>query len=280
MNRSPVINSLTIDVEDYFMVSAFEAFVPKEKWDSMESRVEPATRKIVDMLKEFEVHATFFVVGWVAERYPQLVRDIAAAGHEIGCHSYYHRLVYTLSPEEFRKDTQLCKQALGKIVSTPLSGYRAPSFSLTAQSKWMLDILHEEGFTYDSSALPAKHARGGVQDPGLAGRFPYRVNGLIELPMTTLRLCGQNMPFSGGGYFRLFPYTWIKAGLSSLNRQGQPAVVYLHPWEFDPDQPRIPVRGLDRFRHYVNLDKTEEKFRRLLSDFSFAPARKVLESAF
>lgn len=274
-----VVNALTIDVEDYYMVSAVESFVPKEKWGQYESRVVSNTQLILDLMDQHQSKATFFVVGWVAETFPELIKDIDQRGHEIACHSYYHRLVYDMTPQEFRKDLKENKKVLEDIILKPVVGYRAPSFSIVEESKWALDILAEEGFRYDASILPAAHARGGwIQED--AKRFPYQMGPLVEFPMSTIHVLGKRFPFSGGGYFRLFPYQWTRRAFSSLNNGGHPVINYLHPWEFDPGQPKMPINNeVLRFKHYVNLSKTQQKFMRLLGDFKFQPVYNVLRSA-
>ena len=265
------VNHLTVDVEDYFQVAAFDAVIDPENWESYECRVEQNTHGILKILAERKISATFFIVGWIAERYPQLVRDIQQQGHQIGCHSYWHKKIYTLSPEQFKADTKQAKQVLEEITGRPVFGYRAPSYSITGRSLWALDILQELGFTYDSSIFPVYHDNYGIPD---APRFSYRLEqGMMEFPLSTVSLLGKNLPISGGGYFRLFPYRFTRACLKRINqREGKPFVFYVHPWEFDPHQPRIADAGWkSRFRHYNNLDKTEARFRQLLDDFSFGP---------
>jgi polysaccharide deacetylase family protein (PEP-CTERM system associated) len=276
VNRSVARNAMSVDVEDYFMVSAFERFVPKDRWEACESRVVRNTEKVLSLLQERDVRATFFVLGWVGERYPGLVGKIRSQGHEVACHGYDHRLVYNQTPQEFRRDVRTAKRILEEASGGAVVGYRAPSFSIVEETRWALEILSEEGFHYDASVLPGVHARGGM--PG-ADRFPGRIGGLREFPMSTLHLAGLNFPFSGGGYFRLLPYRFIRWGIGACHRQGQSAIVYVHPWEFDPAQPRFRVGALAGFKHYVNLHKTEEKFRRLLSEFRFGTVRDVLADA-
>lgn len=267
-----ITNYLTIDVEDYYQVSAFESVVQPEEWSGQESRVEGNTDKILQLLATQGIKATFFIVGWVAERYPQLVRDIVAGGHEIGCHSYLHRRVYTLSKEEFREDTRKAKAILEEVTNQPVFGYRAPTYSITQQSLWALDILQELGFRYDSSIFPIRHDMYGIPD---APRFPYKLpnHDMMEYPISTALFFGRKVPVSGGGYFRLFPYWFIKAALKRINKsEGHPFIFYLHPWEVDPGQPRYQhASALSRFRHYNNLHQTERRFERLLKDFTFGP---------
>jgi len=268
---NPITNYLTIDVEDYFQVSAFEDIIRPADWPGMEHRVVGNTEKVLAVLAETDVKATFFIVGWIAEKFPRLVRAIHTQGHSIGCHSYWHRKVYDLSPEEFRDDTARAKTILEQIIGEPVLGYRAPSYSITQKSLWALDILKGLGFAYDSSIFPIYHDTYGI--PG-SPRFAYRhANGLLEYPISTARMLGWNLPAAGGGYFRLFPYACTRFLLRSLNNtEKQPFVFYLHPWEVDPDQPRMrQARWLSRFRHYNNLHVTVARFRRLLSEFSFMP---------
>ncbi|MCG3204783.1 MAG: hypothetical protein KCHDKBKB_01500 [Elusimicrobia bacterium] len=277
MKEKPsLINALTIDIEDYFMVSAVEDKISKSDWVNFPSRVEANTRLVLDLLRQANVRGTFFTVGWVAEHHPTVVRMIVEQGHELGCHGYTHELVYRQSRDQFREDIRRSKQILEDVSGQKVQGYRAPSFSITKESFWAFEILEEIGFEYDSSLLPAAHARGGVRD-GSISRFPHRRGTLAEFPMSTVRLFGKSFPFSGGGYFRLFPYSFTQWGFQSLNRAGQPGVIYLHPWEFDSHQPPLPLRTMDRFRHNVNIPQTTNKFRRLLKDFKFQPMRDVLK---
>ena len=268
------INYLTIDVEDYFQVSAFEKVIDPSSWHVFESRVEHNTAIILDLLDKKRVKGTFFIVGWIAERYPKLVKQIFACGHEIGCHSYWHRKVYDLSPDTFRQDTYRAKSILEDITGQSVIGYRAPSYSITSKSLWALDVLAELGFQYDSSIFPTYHDNYGIPD---APRFAYRLtmSKMMEYPISTLRITGYNLPISGGGYFRLFPYAFIRNALKIINsKENKPFIFYLHPWEVDPDQPRISnASSLSRFRHYVNLDTTFTRLERLLDDFKFKPIK-------
>jgi polysaccharide deacetylase family protein (PEP-CTERM system associated) len=259
---------MTVDVEDYYQVSAFESVVDRSRWDTYESRVEANTDRLLGIFAEFGVHATFFVLGWEAERRPGLVRRIASAGHEIASHGYGHRLVYDQTPEQFRDDVRKGKRLLEDVTGAAVVGYRAPSFSITRRSLWALDILIEEGYTWDASIFPIRHDRYGIPE---APRHPYMVRpGLIEVPASTIRLAGQNLPIGGGGYFRLLPYRWTRFGIRRLNVvEGKSAIFYLHPWELDPSQPRLNASVLSRLRHYRHLDQTESRLRRLLSDLRF-----------
>ncbi|VAW34298.1 FIG004655: Polysaccharide deacetylase [hydrothermal vent metagenome] len=271
MNKTA--NYLTIDVEDYFQVAALKEVVgPHRNWDNYPARVDNNTKTILTLLDKYNVKATFFIVGWIAERFPRLVKDIHAAGHDIGCHSYYHRLIYELTPEEFRQDTKAAKEILEQITGQPVLTYRAPSYSITNKSLWALDILEELGFTHDSSIFPIRHDRYGIPD---APRFKYKIPGhnLIEYPISTSIFIGRKIPVAGGGYFRLFPYWFTKMALKKINRQdGQSFIFYIHPWEIDPGQPRLKgLSTLSKFRHYNNLDQTASRFEQLLTDFSFVP---------
>ncbi|MGI6656373.1 MAG: XrtA system polysaccharide deacetylase [Desulfobulbus sp.] len=264
-------NYLTIDVEDYFQVSAFEDVIAPHDWASMEHRVVANTERVLEVLAMHQVKATFFVVGWIADTYPNLVRSICDQGHAIGCHSYWHRKVYDLGPDEFKADTRKAKELLEDITGAAVLGYRAPSYSITSKSLWAIDILRELGFLYDSSIFPIYHDTYGIPD---APRFPYRhPNGLVEYPMSTALVFGRKVPVSGGGYFRLFPYALTRQALRRVNVNERKAFVfYLHPWELDPEQPRVRnARFLSKFRHYNNLNRTEPRLHRLLSDFSFMP---------
>lgn len=269
-------NFLSIDVEDYFQVAAFDSIISLDEWDQYECRVVNNTRIILDMLAEKDVKATFFILGWIAERYPDLVLEIDQQGHEIGCHSYLHRKIYTLTREEFTKDTRQAKNILEEIIGKPVYGFRAPSYSITKHNLWALDILSSQGFRYDSSIFPVYHDNYGIPD---APRFMYRLEqqGMIEYPLSTLQLPGLNVPVSGGGYFRFFPYWFTKMALRRINRkEDQPFVFYFHPWEIDPNQPRIRGAGTkSTFRHYLNLDKTKRRLDRLLTDFRFRPFQQA-----
>ncbi len=274
-----MLNALTIDVEDYYQVTAFEPVVRFADWERCESRVERNTQALLEGLAEHDTQATFFILGWVAERHPGLVRAIDAAGHEVAAHGYAHQRVYTQTPEQFREETRRVKACLEDIIGRPILGYRAASYSITAESLWALDILQQTGFVYDSSIFPVRHDFYGIPDHP---RFCHVLDGdghdgLVEFPMSTVRLGNFNLPIAGGGYFRLYPYALSRWGMRHLNRvEQQPSVVYLHPWEVDPQQPRMPARGLSKFRHYINLNKTLPRLRRLLHDFDFAPMATVL----
>ena len=311
-----VINAMTVDVEDYFHVSGFEDVVRREDWDAFPSRVEMNTRRLLPILADHSVKATFFVLGWVAERFPHVVKEIHVAGHEIGCHSYWHRLVYEQTPAQFQEDTHRAKAILEDITGGPVLGYRAPSYSIVRQTPWAFDVLAEEGFSYDSSVYPILRDRYGI--PG-APRFPYRValgNGqpilgrarsipgsrkslkqtsgfpalaqelnnstdstdsIVEIPPSTIRILGIPIPVGGGGYLRLFPERFTHWAIRRVNRrEGMPVVSYIHPWELDPDQPRLRGGQISTLRHYVNLQQTESRLRSLLRQHRFRPIRDLV----
>jgi polysaccharide deacetylase family protein (PEP-CTERM system associated) len=271
------LNALTVDVEDYYHVSGFEHCIARSQWDGFESRVAASTHRILDLLDEAQVRATFFVLGWVAERQPALVRSIHDAGHEIGCHSYEHRLIYEQTPNAFRADLRRSRDVLEDLVGEPVTAYRAPSFSVTSRSEWALDILVEEGFTLDSSIYPTLHDRYGLPGTPLEPHLLRRASGeLWEFPPPVWRLLGWPFPVGGGGYFRLYPYALTRGGLRAINSTGRPFAVYLHPWEFDPDQPRLRPGWLRAFRHYVGLRRTEPRLRALLHDFAFGTISETL----
>lgn len=274
-----MLNALTIDVEDYFMVSAFADKVKFEDWHRQECRIEKNTYRILELLNEYKAKATFFVLGWIAERYPQLIKDISSSGHEIASHGYNHRLIYDQTSDEFRKDIRKTKKILEDITGEPVVGYRATSFSVIKKTFWALDILKQEGFKYDSSIFPIIHDRYGIID---FSRFPVRVNlngsgGIMEFPLSTIRILNSNFPVAGGGYFRLFPYLFFKRGINRINKvEKQPAIFYFHPWEIDPKQPVQNVGWKTRIRHYTNLHKTEDRLKRLLSDFKWGRVSDVI----
>ena len=280
---SNMLNALSVDVEDYYQVSGFEKAVRFEDWGRCESRVEWNTHRVLDLLDDHKAKATFFVLGWVAERNPELVRIISKRGHEVASHGYSHRLIYTQTPSQFREETRRAKKIVEDIIGRSIIGYRAASYSIIAESLWALDVLAEEGFQYDSSIFPIRHDRYGI--PGHE-RFFHVLNGnghlpIAEVPLSTFRIAGLNIPVAGGGYFRLLPYAVTHLALLYLNRhEGQPGIFYFHPWEIDPDQPRIPANWMSRFRHYTNLGRMENKLRKLLANFSFAPRREVYADSF
>jgi polysaccharide deacetylase family protein (PEP-CTERM system associated) len=265
----PICNAMTIDVEDYFQVSAFAPHISRDSWDRRECRVEKNVDRILAMLEEHHASATFFTLGWIAERYPQLVRHIVDGGHELASHGYAHLRASDQTPVEFREDVVRSKKLLEDIGGVEVKGYRAPSFSIGRDNLWALDMLIEAGYRYSSSIYPVAHDHYGMPD---APRFAFRAgkdSQLVEVPPTTVRFMGRNVAASGGGYFRLLPYGLSRSFLRRVNRtDGQPCVFYFHPWEIDPGQPRQRGVGLKtRFRHYVNLSRTESRVRALLSDF-------------
>ncbi|MBI3546802.1 MAG: DUF3473 domain-containing protein [Gammaproteobacteria bacterium] len=274
-------NAFTIDVEDYYQVEAFAGVVDKKTWPSYESRVENNTRRLLDLLEARAVQGTFFVLGWVAQRHRGLIQEIAARGHEIASHGMSHTLVYTQSPQVFREETRSSKALIEDICQRPVIGYRAATYSITQRSLWALDILHEEGFQYDSSIFPMRHDRYGIPD---AHPYPHTLRtpagySLAEFPISVSRFGKFKLPVAGGGYFRLFPYALTKWGLGQINAAGHEFVFYLHPWEVDPQQPRIArAHLLSRVRHYLNLARTHPRLDRLLQDFSFTTMQDVLRT--
>ncbi len=275
-----VLNAFSVDVEDFFQVAAFERVIDRSAWDSFERRVETNTRKLLGLLERSGVKATMFVLGWVAEKSPELVREIQRGGHELAIHGYDHRPVTALTRDQFREDVRATKGLVEEITGVEVEGYRAPTYSIVRETLWATDVLLEEGFRYDSSIFPIHHDRYGIPD---APRFPWVVasNGgssLVEFPISTVRLFGLNLPFVGGGYLRLLPPGLVRWGMRRLNRrEGRPAIVYIHPWEIDPGQPRQPVGWLTRVRHYRNLDRTEERLADLFKRFRFGTVRQVLD---
>jgi polysaccharide deacetylase family protein (PEP-CTERM system associated) len=273
-----IVNAMTVDVEDYFQVSVFEGIAPRHRWDQFESRVSANTERLLSLFAESGVKATFFVLGWVAERHRNLIRLVADSGHEIASHGYAHRLVYDLTKATFRDDIRRAKGVIEDASGREVLGYRAPSYSITPRSLWALDILIEAGFRYDASIFPIHHDRYGIP---VSPRHPYVIDrhggSLIEAPASTVRTGPFNLPVGGGGYFRLLPYAWTRWGIGRINAvERRPCIFYLHPWEIDPEQPRLHCGWLGRLRHYRNLDQTEPRLRRLLKEFAFAPMSQVL----
>jgi polysaccharide deacetylase family protein (PEP-CTERM system associated) len=274
----PPINAISVDVEDYFQTEAMSKVVPRTDWDQMPSRVRRNTERLFELFAAQEVRATFFFLGWVAERFPGLVRQAKELGHEIACHSYWHRPIYSLSPSEFREDTCRAKAAIENAAGISVIGYRAPSFSLTTQNEWASEILADAGFLYDSSIHPIL---SDMYDNRKAPRQPYQFSNadLIEIPISTVRIAKTNLPFGGGGYFRMFPYTYVRWAMKRVNQaEKRLGVFYIHPWEIDPDQPRLPASRRTRFRQYTGLGKTETKLKRLLTDFRFAPIAEAFST--
>lgn len=278
---SGIVNAFTVDVEDYFQVAALAPAIERASWPQRESRVERNTGVLLDLLAERGIRGTFFVLGWIAERHPLLIKRIAAEGHEIACHGYSHQLIYEQTPEDFREETARSKDMLEQLSGAPVMGYRAASFSITRRSLWALDLLIDLGFKYDSSIFPIRHDRYGIPgaDPRPAALTAPSGRTLVEFPMSAASYLGVRIPVSGGGYFRLLPYFVTRTGLRQINgRFGRPFAFYLHPWEIDPDQPRVRVGWLSRFRHYTNLDRCESRLRRLLHEFRFGTMREALQA--
>jgi polysaccharide deacetylase family protein (PEP-CTERM system associated) len=271
---------MTVDVEDYFQVEAFAEIVPRDSWDFWPCRVVESTRAVLDLFDRHETKATFFFLGWIAKKFPALVREVQGRGHELACHSFWHRRIYSLTPEEFRRDTQQAKDVIEQASGAQVIGYRAPSWTITNKSMWALDLLAEMGFLYDSSIYPIRHDIYGV--PG-AHRLPHTLscgNGksLREFPPTTVRIAGVTLPAAGGGYLRVLPFRYNEfAFRQMITKHQRPVVVYFHPWEFDPDQPRIRAKLRSTFRHYTNLGKMQGRVGKLLEQYSFGTFRSVLE---
>lgn len=263
-------NALTVDVEEYFHASAFAELVPREAWDLQPSRVEQSTRRVLELLAEFDLRGTFFVLGWVARRCPSLVREILEAGHDLGCHSYAHRLIYRLSPKEFRDDTRQALAAIEDATGAAVHAYRAPAFSITNRSLWAFEILLELGFTLDSSIFPTRNHLYGIPN---APRRPFRIRiqgtDLMEFPLPALKLANWGVPVTGGVYLRLLPYGLQLLGLNRMASRAEPIVLYFHPWELDPDQPRLARAFGPKFYHYAGLNLTEVRLRRLFNTFPF-----------
>ena len=273
MRRARVAHHFTVDVEEYFQVSAFETVIARSAWANLESRVSRGVECLLELLARFRTRGTFFILGWVAERRPGLVQAIVGGGHEIASHGWDHRRVTEQSPDEFRSSVRRTKQLLETLGGGVVRGFRAPSFSIVPGYEWALDLLIEEGYTYDSSLFPVRR-RGygypsGRRDPHWLDR---RAGRLAELPPATLRRCGLTLPAGGGAYFRLFPYGFVAAALRESERRGMAATFYIHPWELDPDQPRLRAPWTTRVRHYGGLAFTTRRLERLLSEFRFAPA--------
>jgi polysaccharide deacetylase family protein (PEP-CTERM system associated) len=275
-----MLNVMSIDVEDHFQTEMMSRVVPRSAWKEMPCRVEQNTRRLFELFEKHKTRATFFFLGWVAEQYPALVREAAKLGHEVACHSYWHRRVYTISPDEFREDTKRAKEQIEDAGGTQVFGYRAPSFSMIPGTEWATEILGELGFLYDSSVHPIAHDIYGNEN---ASREPYRIGttGLLEIPISTLKFGSKNFPFSGGGYFRLFPYSVTRWGIARLNRHEQkPAVFYLHPWEIDENPPKLTDDFRTNMRQYVRIGNTARDLDHLLRDFHFSSIFEVLGAEF
>ena len=275
---APIVNAMTVDVEDYFHVSAFDHVVSRAGWDRFDSRVVGNTNRLLELFDRAGIRATFFVLGWVAERFPSLVRQIAGMGHEVASHGYHHQLLYMLTPQQFREDVRSAKATLEDAIGAPVRGFRAPSYSIVESSLWALDVLIEEGYAYDTSIFPIHHDRYGIPNAPRHAHVLQRAPGaIVEMPASTVRVAGVNLPIAGGGYFRLLPYAWTRWGIRRVNDvEGQPVVFYVHPWEVDPDQPRFDVGPMTRVRHYGGLNSTLPRLKRLLKDFRFDSVATVL----
>ena len=278
MHGRSIKNALTIDVEDYFQVSAFAPYITRDEWATRECRIERNVERILHMLDEHETKATFFTLGWIAERYPQLIQRIVAGGHELASHGYGHERASDLTETAFFLDIDSAKKLLEDLSGQAVKGYRAPSFSIGHGNLWAFDCLERAGYRYSSSIYPIQHDHYGMPD---APRFAHQIRaGLLEVPVTTARFFDRNWPSSGGGYFRLMPYAMSRWLLNHVNRiDQQSAIFYFHPWEIDAEQPRIDgINAKTRFRHYVNLHRTEGRIRRLLTDFQWARMDEIFLS--
>jgi polysaccharide deacetylase family protein (PEP-CTERM system associated) len=274
-----ITDALSVDVEDYFHVEAFAPLVSRAQWPSFPSRVRQNTERVLRLLERHRCRATFFILGWVAEREPALVREIAQAGHELACHSQLHRRVYTLTPEEFREDVKRARAAIEDAAGAAVAGFRAPTFSITRRSLWALEILAELGFQYDSSIFPVRHDLYGMPDAprGLHQRRLPSGRSIWEFPPATVRLAGQNLPVAGGGYLRLLPMVYTRWGIGRIHRERRPVMVYFHPWELDPGQPRLQAGWKSRLRHYTGLRHTESRLDQLLAGGRFRPCLELLQ---
>jgi polysaccharide deacetylase family protein (PEP-CTERM system associated) len=278
-SKSPLKNSMTVDVEDYYQVSAFNEVVKYSEWEYYESRVERNTNKILNIFDEHKIQATFFILGWVAEKHPNIVKEIQKRGHEIACHGYSHQLIYNQSRKVFEEEAKRAKSLLEDITGVQVSGYRAASYSITNKSLWALDVLAEAGFKYDSSIFPIVHDRYGIPN---SPKEPYKIitksgNEILEFPLSTFKIIGLTLPVSGGGYFRLYPYNFTRYALQNINKMNKLFVFYLHPWEIDPGQPKIKASALSRYRHYNNLHKCEQRLRQLVEDFKFTTMNNIID---
>lgn len=275
VGHADIMNAMTIDLEDWFC--AYNLRIKMEDWDKQELRVVANTKRILDLLGAHNTHATFFVLGWIAERLPDLVREIERQGHEIATHGYSHTVLTDLTPEAFEADLTRALQVTRACVKQEIRGFRAPSFTITAKTSWAIDVLAKHGIEYDSSVFPIGfHPDYGIADASLS---IHRLGALTEVPMSVAEVFGRKIPCSGGGYFRVLPYSVTRFLMRQCNRQGRPVVFYVHPWETDPGQPRVRLSLTKRFRHYVNLDKTMRRLDQLLRDFQFGPIREILRLA-
>ncbi|MFH1276940.1 MAG: XrtA system polysaccharide deacetylase [Candidatus Eisenbacteria bacterium] len=273
--RAP--DALTVDVEEYFHATIFADSIPRKEWDERAGRASSSLARLLERFDAWGVRATFFFLGWYAERNPGAVRDVVTAGHEVAAHGYDHTLLPDLGPRRFREDLRRTKGLLEESGGAAVAGYRAPTFSITDRTLWAIPILAEEGFAYDSSVFPIRHDRYGIPGfPRRPVRLRFEGGSLVEFPLSTWRIGPWNVPVAGGGYLRLLPLPVMVRGLRAVRREGAPAVLYLHPWEIDPGQPRIPLPLLSRIRHYRNLDRAEDRLGRLLRDGSWAPMGEIL----
>ena len=275
-----MLNAFSVDLEEYFQVANFDHVIDRRRWPELPSRAVAQTHRILDLCDQTGTRATFFVLGWVAERQPDLVREIVARGHEVACHGYGHELIYQIGPERFREDVKRGRAVIEDAIGARVEGYRAPSFSITSRSLWALEILAEEGFRFDSSIFPVRHRRYGIPD---FSREPLRLvlpsgDAIVEFPLSTLAWGPLRLPVAGGGYLRLLPFALLRWGIGRLVATERPTVLYVHNWEIDPDQPRQPVSGLVRFNHYHNLERVEGRLRQLLGRARYAPLRDVIAS--
>jgi len=278
--HAAVINAITVDVEDWYHVSVLRNIIPFSDWEKQESRIIPNLNKIIGIFDAFHVKGTFFILGWLAEKFPQIVEQIVEHGHEVGSHGYAHRIIFEHTPDEFKADLDKSITILEKISGKKIIYYRAPSYSITRDSLWAFEALVERGIQYDSSVFPIKHDLYGIKE---IPRFPFYikfVNGkqLIELPPSTMKVAGENVPISGGGYLRLFPFWFIQKGMRRINANSKPVIFYFHPWELDPDQPKLQMSHLSKFRHYSNLENTEKRIRALLENFTFSTLGDVIKA--
>ncbi len=270
-------NALTINLEDWFQASSFEGVIKYKEWKNYESRIEFTTQRLLALLSERGGKATFFVLGWIARKFPKLIKEIKNQGNEIASFGYAHKPINKLTEKKFYKDVEMSLNILEKIAGEKISGYRAPNFSLMEETLWAYEDLVDLGFKYDSSVFPVRNNSYGYPE---APRFPYLIKTkkggrLLEIPLTTYPIMDKNIPIAGGGYLRLYPYWFIKKGIKKVNSQGKPAIIYLRPWELDPNPPKVKVKFFNKFRHYTNLDLMEHKVKKLLKDFEFAPIREV-----
>jgi polysaccharide deacetylase family protein (PEP-CTERM system associated) len=275
-----LLNAFSVDLEEYFQVANFDPFIDRRRWPELPSRAVAQTQRILDLCDQTGTRATFFALGWVAERQPDLLREIASRGHEVACHGYGHELIYEIGPERFREDVKRGRAVIEDAIGARVEGYRAPSFSITSQSLWALEILAEEGFRFDSSIFPVRHHRYGIPD---FPREPVRLalpsgNSIVEFPLTTLAWGPLRLPLAGGGYLRLLPFWLLRWGIGRVVASERPTVLYVHNWEIDPEQPRQPVSALVRFNHYHNLERVEGRLRELLVRTRYAPLRDVIDS--